>query len=167
MKWRGSGTGIGAFSATADSIHDGALCGYGPRLRLPTSMPVAFYSERLGFKPDLRLQPHGRTYMGSVDVGDTVIMFGRRDAEGRQKVRRGSRIRKSTARKLETALVFSAAPKLNQSKTTKKRTPDTRVRRRARETHCTTRTRPMYGHGDSIASNVAARVLLRLQSKQQ
>ena len=105
--------------------------------------------------------------MGSVDVGDTVIMFGRRDAEGRQKVRRGSRIRKSTARKLETALVFSAAPKLNQSKTTKKRTPDTRVRRRARETHCTTRTRPMYGHGDSIASNVAARVLLRLQSKQQ
>ena len=33
MKWRGSGTGIGAFSATADSIRDGALCRYGPRLR--------------------------------------------------------------------------------------------------------------------------------------
>ena len=41
MKWRGSGTGIGASSATADSIRDGALCRYGPRLRWPTSMPAS------------------------------------------------------------------------------------------------------------------------------
>jgi uncharacterized glyoxalase superfamily protein PhnB len=41
---------------------------------------IAFYSDRLGFKPDLRLQDHrGRTYLGSVEVGDTVLMFEARD----------------------------------------------------------------------------------------
>ena len=37
---------------------------------------LAFYSQTLGFKPDLRLQDDsGRTFLGSVEVGDTVIMF--------------------------------------------------------------------------------------------
>ena len=52
---------------------------------------LAFYSERLGFKPDLRLQyPHGRTYMGSVEVGDTVIMFESRDHNERSTTKPGA-----------------------------------------------------------------------------
>ena len=37
---------------------------------------LAFYSDMLGFKPDLKLQDDdGKTFLGSVEVGDTVIMF--------------------------------------------------------------------------------------------
>jgi uncharacterized glyoxalase superfamily protein PhnB len=52
---------------------------------------LAFYSERLGFKPDLRLQdPQGRTYMGSVEVSDTVIMFESRDPGDRSTAKPGT-----------------------------------------------------------------------------
>lgn len=37
---------------------------------------LAFYSERLGFRPDLlEVDDAGVAYMGSVEVGGTVIMF--------------------------------------------------------------------------------------------
>ena len=37
---------------------------------------LAFYSDKLGFKSDLRLRgDDGKTFLGSVEVGDTVIMF--------------------------------------------------------------------------------------------
>jgi PhnB protein len=41
---------------------------------------LAFYSQTLGFTRDLRLQDDsGKTFLGSVEVGDTVIMFERAD----------------------------------------------------------------------------------------
>jgi len=37
---------------------------------------LAFYADKLGFRSDLRLQnDDGKTFLGSVEVGDTVIMF--------------------------------------------------------------------------------------------
>ena len=43
---------------------------------------LALYSEQLGFKPDLKLQGHdGKTFLGSVEVGDTVIVFESPDAK--------------------------------------------------------------------------------------
>ena len=40
---------------------------------------LAFYRDRLGFEQDLCLKDHRGTFMGSVEVGDTVIMFERPD----------------------------------------------------------------------------------------
>ena len=40
---------------------------------------LSFYRDRLGFEQDLCLKDHGGTFLGSVEVGDTVIMFERPD----------------------------------------------------------------------------------------
>ena len=91
MKWRDSGTGIGAFSATAESIRDGALCRYGPRLRLPTSMPASRSTQSAwasSLISDCKILTAGRTW--SVEVGDTVIMFESRDHNERSTTKPGA-----------------------------------------------------------------------------
>jgi uncharacterized glyoxalase superfamily protein PhnB len=53
---------------------------------------LAFYSDVLGFEKDLRLQDeHGTTFLGSVEVGDTVIMFSRPDPKDPPDSSRGAR----------------------------------------------------------------------------
>ena len=53
---------------------------------------LAFYSEKLGFKSDLKLRDDdGKTFLGSVEVGDTVIMFERPDPKDPPDSGRGAR----------------------------------------------------------------------------
>ena len=53
---------------------------------------LAFYSEKLGFKSDLKLQDDdGKMFLGSVEVGDTVIMFESPDPEDPPDSGRGAR----------------------------------------------------------------------------
>ena len=52
---------------------------------------LAFYSEKLGLRSDLRLQgDDGETFLGSVEVGDTVIMFESPDPRDPPEARRGA-----------------------------------------------------------------------------
>jgi len=48
-----------------------------PTLRVQdVDASLAFYSGKLGFESDLRLQDeNGKTFLGSVEVGDTVIIM--------------------------------------------------------------------------------------------
>jgi uncharacterized glyoxalase superfamily protein PhnB len=53
---------------------------------------LTFYADKLGFKSDLRLQDErGKTFLGSVEVGDTVIMFESADPKGPSEANRGHR----------------------------------------------------------------------------
>lgn len=53
---------------------------------------LAFYSDKLGFTSDLRLQDRdGRTFLGSVEVGDTVIMLESPDPRDPPDAQRGAR----------------------------------------------------------------------------
>ncbi len=53
---------------------------------------LAFYSDKLGFKSDLRLQDDdGKTFLGSVEVGETVIMFESPDPKDPPDASRGVR----------------------------------------------------------------------------
>jgi uncharacterized glyoxalase superfamily protein PhnB len=53
---------------------------------------LAFYSDKLGFKSDLKLQgDDGKTFLGSVEVGDTVIMFESPDPKDPPDLNRGAR----------------------------------------------------------------------------
>ena len=53
---------------------------------------LAFYSDVLGFKSDLKLQDDdGKTFLGSVEVGDTVIMFESPDPKDPPHSGRGAR----------------------------------------------------------------------------
>jgi uncharacterized glyoxalase superfamily protein PhnB len=52
---------------------------------------LAFYSDKLGFKSDLRLQDQtGKTFLGSVEVGETVIMFESPDPGAQPEASRGA-----------------------------------------------------------------------------
>ena len=53
---------------------------------------LAFYSDTLGFTSDLRLRDDdGKTFLGSVEVGDTVIMFESADPRDLPDPGRGAR----------------------------------------------------------------------------
>jgi len=63
----------GALLITGRTDHDDAVAhAYGHDV----DASLAFHSDKLGFKKDLRLQDDsGKTFLGSVQVGDIVIMF--------------------------------------------------------------------------------------------
>lgn len=51
---------------------------------------LAFYRDRLGFNVDFSLQDEkGKTYLGSVELGDTVIMFESPDPNQTDHLQRG------------------------------------------------------------------------------
>jgi uncharacterized glyoxalase superfamily protein PhnB len=53
---------------------------------------LAFYSDKLGFKSDLKLRDDaGKIFLGSVEVGDTVIMFESPDPQDPPDLNRGAR----------------------------------------------------------------------------
>ena len=53
---------------------------------------LAFYADKLGFRSDLRLQDDdGKTFLASVEVGDTVIMFESPDPKDSPDAGRGAR----------------------------------------------------------------------------
>lgn len=53
---------------------------------------LAFYSDTLGFKSDLKLQDDdGKTFLASVEVGDTMIMFESPDPKDPPDSHRGAR----------------------------------------------------------------------------
>ncbi len=53
---------------------------------------LAFYSERLGFRKDMvEKDDTGTTFLGSVEVGETVIMFESPPAEARMEPNHGQR----------------------------------------------------------------------------
>lgn len=53
---------------------------------------IAFYRDKLGFVPDFSQQDEdGKTFLGSVEVGDTVIMFESTDADQATTENRGTR----------------------------------------------------------------------------